>query len=222
MCYDAKTSALAATIGIVSAFVAFNLKEWIIGSLILIYSLVQVSEFLIWRGLDTGSVDLNRQGTWIVSTTLRIHAIVVILVLLAVSWKRLESKPNRRLALIVLLGIAVWNWLKTTSTDPGSLTTTEPECTKGCRLNWKFGEGNLEWYGYWLQILIMGLAILIGAPRLIVPMAIFFGTALLLALSLAAVDPKSTFKTAIFTVWCFFAAVFAPLFVGYLWWKKKK
>ena len=214
MCYNAKASALAATIGIVSAFVAFSLKEWVIGSLILIYSLVQVSEFLIWRGLDTGSVNLNRQGTWIASTTLRLHAIVVLLVLLAVSWTRLENQPNRRLALILLLLMAIFCWWKTTSPVPS--LTTEPGCAKGCRLNWKFGEE------YSIQVLIIGLAILIGAPRLIVPMAVFYSIALLLALILAAVDSKTTFKMAIYTVWCFFAAIFAPLFVGYLWWKKKR
>ena len=81
MCYDAKTSALAATIGILSAVVAFNLKEWVVGSFILVYSLMQVSEFLIWRGLDAKSTDLNQKGTWLASTKLRIHAIVIILVL---------------------------------------------------------------------------------------------------------------------------------------------
>ncbi len=213
MCYNAKASALAATIGIVSAFVAFSLKEWVIGSLILIYSLVQVSEFLIWRGLDTGSVNLNRQGTWIASTTLRFHAIVVLLVLLAVSWTRLEAQPNRRLALILLLLMAIFSWWKTTSTAAAPLTT-KPGCAKGCRLNWKFGKE------YSIQVLIIGLAILIGAPRLIIPMAVFYSIALLLALILAAIDPKTTFKMGIYTVWCFFAAIFAPLFVGYLWWNK--
>ena len=213
MCYDAKTSALAATIGILSAVVAFNLKEWVIGSLSLVYSLMQVSEFLIWRGLDTKSIDLNRKGTWFAATTLRIHAVVVLLVLLAVSWKRLEAQPTRRFALIILLVIALFGWWKTTSNASASLTT-DPGCAKGCRLNWKF-EG-----GYPLQILIIGVAILIGAPRLIVPMLIFFGGSILMALMLSNVNPKATFKTTVSTVWCIFTAIFSPIFVAYLWWKK--
>ena len=211
MCYDAKTSALAATIGILSAVVAFNLKEWVVGSFILVYSLMQVSEFLIWRGLDAKSTDLNQKGTWLASTTLRIHAIVIILVLLAVSWKRLETQPHRRLALIALLVIALFGWWKSTSNASASLTTV-PGCPKGCRLNWKFESG------YPLQILIMGVAILIGAPRLILPMAIFFGGTILLALTLGAVNSKDDLRLG--TVWCLFTAIFAPFLVGYLWWNK--
>ena len=116
MCYNAKASVLAAIIGIVSACVAFSLKEWVMGSLILIYSLLQVSEFLLWRGLDTRSVDLNRQGTWVASTTLRLHAIVVLVVLLVVKWKSLEA--NRRRGLVFLLAISLFDWWRTTSTAP--------------------------------------------------------------------------------------------------------
>ena len=212
MCYNAKASALAATIGILSACVAFSLKEWVVGGLILIYSFMQVSEFLIWRGLDTGSVDLNRRGTWLASTTLRLHAIVVLVVLLVVKWKSLES--NRRFALVGLLVAALFVSGKTGST-PGSLTT-EPGCAQGCRLDWKFGRG----WGYPLQILIMGLALLIGAPRLIGPVAVFYGAAVLFTLILAAVDPEPTFRPG--TVWCFFTALFAPLLVGYLWWNNRE
>ena len=211
MCYNAKASALAATIGILSACVAFSLKEWVVGGLILIYSFMQVSEFLIWRGLDTGSVDLNRRGTWLASTTLRLHAIVVLVVLLVVKWKSLES--NRRFALVGLLAISLFDWWRTTSTAP-ALLTTEPGCAKGCRLDWKFGSE------YPIQILIIALALLIGAPRLIAPVAVFYGGAVLLTLILATVNPKTTFRPG--TVWCFFSAIFAPLLVGYLWWNNRE
>ncbi len=211
MCYNAKASALAATIGILSACVAFSLKEWVVGSLILIYSLMQVSEFLIWRGLDTRSADLNRRGTWLASNTLRVHASVVLVVLLMVKWKSLEA--NRRLALVGLLVAALFVWWRTTSAGSGSLTT-EPGCAKGCRLDWKFESE------YPLQILLMGLALLIGAPRLIAPVAVFYGGAVLLTLILATVNPKTTFRPG--TVWCFFSAIFAPLLVGYLWWNNGK
>ncbi len=211
MCYNAKASALAATIGILSACVAFSLKEWVVGGLILIYSFMQVSEFLIWRGLDTGSVDLNRRGTWLASTTLRLHAIVVLVVLLVVKWKSLES--NRRFALVGLLAISLFDWWRTTSTAP-ALLTTEPGCAKGCRLDWKFGSE------YPIQILIIALALLIGTPRLIAPVTVFYGGAVLLTLILTAVDSKTTFRPG--TVWCFFSAIFAPLLVGYLWWNNRE
>lgn len=63
MCYSQTTSLIAFTVGMVSALFAFATKQYIIGMLVLFYSQMQLSELMIWKGLDDHDPTLNRTGT---------------------------------------------------------------------------------------------------------------------------------------------------------------
>ena len=52
MCYNFKTSILAYSIGMASAVFAFFTRQIVLGMLILFYAQMQLSEALIWAGID--------------------------------------------------------------------------------------------------------------------------------------------------------------------------
>ena len=214
MCYDSKTSALSATIGILSAWVAFHINEPVLGCLIIVYSLMQIAEFCIWHGLDTNSFQWNQWGTTLASTSLKLHAIVVVAAILIFKWKTHKQNQGKRIALQIILVIAFFVCFG--SLLDSSPPTTQPSCSKGCRLEWKFGAS------YPIQIVLIGAAFIIGVPEIFIPIAVFYLGALFVSMGVSFMDPKTTFKTAISSIWCFFVALFAPLLVGYLWWKKQK
>ncbi len=210
MCYDTKSSALAGTIGMLSAAAAFGINQPVLGFLILTYSLMQVAEFCIWRGLDTGSYRWNRWGTALAGTSLKLHAMVVVGVLLLVRWKSLNR--SRRIALLVIFIVALAVAIAALAQPLPA--TTQAGCSKGCRLDWQFHAL------YPIQIFLMGAAFLIGLPNIALPVGIFYFGALASTLAVVHFDPKTTFQSAVSTVWCFFVALFAPLLVGYLWYRK--
>ena len=214
MCYNAKTSALAATIGILSAVVAFYIKEPVLGLFIITYSLMQISEFCIWRGLDTDSFRWNRGGTALAATSLKLHALVVVSALILFRWTSLKQNRTKLISLLAILILTLILSLKELLVPVPS--TTQPSCSKGCRLNWKFGAS------YPIQVVLICAALFIGAPEIFIPVATFYFGVLIAATILSYFDPKTTLKTAVSSVWCLFTAIFAPLLVGYLWWNKSR
>ena len=214
MCYNAQTSVLAATIGILSACVAFHIKEPVLGLFIITYSLMQISEFCIWRGLDTDSFRWNRGGTALAATSLKLHALVVVSALILFRWTSLKQNRAKLISLLAILVLTVILSLKELLVSIPS--TTQPGCSKGCRLDWQFGAS------YPIQVVLICGALFIGAPEFFIPIATIYFGALIVAIILSYFDTKTTLKTAASSVWCFFVAIFAPLFVGYLWWKKPR
>ena len=206
MCFASKSSALAGPIGILSAVIAFHINQPVLGVLILTYSLMQVAEFCIWRGLDTKSFRWNHWGTALAGTSLKLHAFVVVGVLLFVRWKSLSR--SRRVALQVILGVALVVAIAALAQPLPA--TTQAGCSKGCRLDWQFRAL------YPIQIFLMGAAFLVGLPNIALPVGIFYFGALASTLAVVHFDPKTTFKSAVSTVWCLFVALFVPLLVGYL------
>ena len=53
MCYDFKTSIISYSLGMIAAIFALCTRQYILGMLILFYVQMQLSEALIWKGLDS-------------------------------------------------------------------------------------------------------------------------------------------------------------------------
>ncbi len=214
MCFDATSSGVAATLGILSGVVAFGIAQPILGGFIVWYSLMQVAEFCIWRGLETNSVGLNQRGTNLGESSLKLHALVAIALIFVFKAESLEKQRPKRIALQVILVCAVLLWVSD-SLVPAS-RTTKPTCPSGCRLDWAFANPS-----YFVQVLLICVAIYIGAPELFWPVLLFYGGVIFLSMVFAAFSSKTTFKSAVSTLWCFGAAVFAPVLVGCLWWWRR-
>jgi len=63
MCYNLQTSIVSFIFAMTSGIVAIYLKQYILGILILCYGQMQLSEVLIWKGINDNNSYLNRLGT---------------------------------------------------------------------------------------------------------------------------------------------------------------
>ena len=77
MCYSYRTSLIAYTIVMLSAFFALYTGQYIIGMLILFYGQIQLSEALIWKGLDNDNMTLNKMATNYGKYTLPSHLFAI-------------------------------------------------------------------------------------------------------------------------------------------------
>jgi len=73
MCYSLKSSLISYTIGIICGIFAIKTKQIPLGFLILFYSQMQLSEAIIWKGIDTNNLSLNKLGTNIAKYSLPLH-----------------------------------------------------------------------------------------------------------------------------------------------------
>ena len=73
MCFNLNVSIVSYVSGLLSAIVAFIYRQPILGSLLLCYSQMQLSEILIWYGIDNKNDKINRIGSIIGKYTLPLH-----------------------------------------------------------------------------------------------------------------------------------------------------
>ena len=84
MCYSLNTSLISYSIGMISAVFALCTNQIILGMLILFYVQMQLSEAIIWRGIDTDNTKLNRIGTLYGQYLLPTHNIAIAIGILIV------------------------------------------------------------------------------------------------------------------------------------------
>ena len=86
MCYNIETSIVSFIVVTCSGLIALKLKQPVLGCLMLAYGLMQLSEVIIWLGVDTNSETLNRVGTTIGKYTLPSHNIAIGIGVLIAYW----------------------------------------------------------------------------------------------------------------------------------------
>ena len=59
MCYNIQTSIVSFVVVTTCGIIALRLKQPILGCLMLTYGLMQLSEVIIWRGVNTNNNSLN-------------------------------------------------------------------------------------------------------------------------------------------------------------------
>ena len=212
MCYSVKTSIFSFSIGLISGIAALCTGQIILGVFILGYCQVQLAEALIWHGIDTSSISLNRAGTLYIKYTLPAHLLFIGIGVMLV---------NRQQYLPLLLGILFYVWiLWYYSTNDSILNQDEPDITyprnRGCmardcqnnenRLIWPF---KFHWYA--IQLLLITIVTYFFMPlKNFLSLAVFsYGT--LLVARFFNIKSQST-------IWCFLAAILAPfiVFLNYL------
>ena len=210
MCYSVKTSIISYTLGIASAIFAFATRQLVLGMLILAYCQMQLSEIMIWHGIDTNNIKLNRFGTSFGKYLLAVHNIAIglgiLLSVIFISKQKLTAKFYLPLiaGIIFFLVILFTQYLPKKYPD---VTFPLKESCRECqnpenRLAWPYPH---SWYifSYLLSLVIM---ILYTKPRgSKIVFIVFFST--LFALS-AFVFPRT-----VGSVWCFSTAILAPLVV---------
>ena len=215
MCYSVSTSIISYTVGILSAIFALFTGQYILGMLILFYVQIQMSELIIWKGIDDDNISLNKTGTMYGKYLLPTHNIAIGLgLILAVYMSGEKFKTQDFLPLVV--GIVFYIYIILFVYSPQDSDTTYPvdqSCKdKSCqnnknRLKWSYPT---SWYIYGFLISLLFLIIYVNPLKSKIFLCIFFS---LTFISAATLYPESTSS-----IWCFFAAIFAPLvvFVNYM------
>ena len=209
MCYNFRTSIIAYTLGISSAIFAFATRQIVLGMLILFYAQMQLSEAMIWRGIDTDDTDLNKKGTTYGKYLLATHnigiGIGIILAILFVNRSKISPKQFIPLlaGILFFAYVVIFEYLPKKYAD-----VTFPHdrvCEKNCqspenRLKWPYPH---RWYlaSYLISLVIMLLWVKPMSSKIL--FVIFFSVTFGLT---AFVNPNT-----VGSVWCFSTSFLAPL-----------
>jgi hypothetical protein len=218
MCFNQPSSLAALAVGLATAYAAFAYRYTVLSVLIFIVALMQLSEFLIWRGLDSGAsaivdttgelVDgktLNRAGTALARTTLGLHGLAVCIAALVFA---MPVQRWRRYGLVLCTLVAIAMYELTVDAPYGQ--TTRAGCASGCRLKWGF---MVHPYSYNTIFAVIFLALLLSRVPLLQTLCIvlFYGLTWVAALVTAE---KGRVWEAISTSWCYACSFGSPLLVG--------
>lgn len=211
MCFDFKTSIISYSLGMIAAIFALCTRQYILGMLILFYVQMQLSEALIWKGIDSqpDNKTLNKKGTSYGKYLLATHNIGIGLGVIIDAYSR-----NKRLTLIdyipLIIGVVFFLMVLIIYETTKSKNISYPaNRDKNCRNNnnrliWPYPT---RWYmaSFILSIILIGIYMKPLYSKLFV-----IGILFLLLIISFAVYPKSG---AISSFWCFISAILAPLIV---------
>ena len=207
MCFNQPSSLAALAVGLASAYAAFAYHYTVLSVLIFIVALMQLSEFLIWRGLDTDDKTLNRAGTALARTTLGLHGLAICIAVLTFA---MPAQRWRRYGLVLCTLVAIAMYGLTVDAPYGQ--TTQAGCASGCRLKWGF---LVHPYSYNTIYAVIFLALLLSRVPPLQTLCIFLFYSLTWVAALATAE-KGRLWEAMSTSWCYASSFGSPLLVGTL------
>ena len=210
MCYSFKTSIISFSLAMLAVIYGYYTNQPILATLILFYSQIQLSEALIWKGIDDNNVSLNKIGTSYGKYTLPTHNIAIGLGILIYIFFYQKRKLNHRDFIPLIIAIIFYIYVLFFWYNKDISDTTYPRdknCKKDCqnndnRLVWTYPQ---DWYLLGMPISII-LIILYIKP---LKSAIFINSVFLITFFLSFFISKNGSGS----VWCFSAAILAPLLV---------
>lgn len=210
MCFSFKTSIISYSIGIISSIFAFSTKQYVLGTLILFFCQIQLSEAIIWKGIDNNDIELNKRGTLFGKYALPSHnigiGIGILLSVILVS----KSIPKFKDYIPLILGIMFYIFVIIVKYKGKYRDTTFPRemCPdKSCqnnnnRLRWPFP---YSWY-IWSFILSLILMAIYVKP---LGSKIFISGMFILSLIITYL----LFPKSVGTMWCFTCAIISIILV---------
>jgi hypothetical protein len=205
MCYSQRTSLISYSLGILAAILAFSTKQYILGSLILVFSQIQLSELLIWKGIDDNSSHLNKIGTAYGKYTLPMHPMAIglgILITIYIAKQTIRFCDTIPFILGLLFYLYVIYFIYKNQEPKETFpfdNCKKRECQNNAnRLIWPY---ETSWYLYGF---ILSLCFLILYSQ---SLACFFF--IVSFYIVACIFDKRVFSS----LWCFSAAISAPLLV---------
>lgn len=214
MCYSFRTSILSYVLGIISGIFALCTRQTVLGLLILTYSQMQFSEMLIWYGIDNNNTKINKFGTSYGKYLLATHNIAIsvgiIISILFISKKSFNISYLIPLIISILffMFIVIFYYLPNKYPDitlplDKSCTDTTNKCQNpNNRLNW---EWPYSWYIYGFIISLIFIFIYIKPLNSKIWLSLVFISTLIYMLIFN--------RTVVGSLWCFSAAILAPLIV---------
>lgn len=214
MCYSVKTSIVSYSFGLVAALFCFFTRQIVLGCLMLAYSQIQLSELLIWHAIDTNNTDLNKFGTSFGKYLLATHNIAIgigiLLSILFIQKRSLVLKDYIPLLIGVLFFIVVL-FIYKYSSYPDITRQRKPCGDRSCqnsdnRLVWPYPQ---RWYVFGFLITCIIFFIYVKPVATKVFLSCVFG--------LTFVASLIFFKNTVSTIWCFSAAILAPMIAVFGW-----
>ena len=204
MCFSFISSITSYSIGLLAAIFAIKTQQIPLGFLILFYCQIQLAEALIWRGIDTGKLSLNKLGTTLAKYSLALHMFGLGIGIYLV-YK--ESIPLLVGALF-FLSVCLYYYYRDNSvyTYPYK-SCVKRECQNNDnRLVWKFP---VLWYSVFALVTMAFYFLYVKDDSLvsrIVVISFFIITALFSGLT-------SRKEMSFPTLWCYMSAIAAPILV---------
>jgi len=206
MCYSYNTSIISYTLGMISSIFALCTNQLILGLLILFYCQMQLSEAIIWKGIDDNNIELNKKGTIFGKYLLSTHNIAIGLGILLVSKKfSLKTILPLLIGVIFFLFIVIYYYQKDNIniTYQADKSCVDKSCqNNGNRLQWPYPH---DWYIYSFIISLV-LCFLYINP-------LYSKLFLMFCFSLTFILSFFYNKKAMGSVWCFSAAILSPFMV---------
>jgi hypothetical protein len=210
MCYSFKTSIVSFSLGILAVIYGYYTKQPILATLILFYAQIQLSEALIWKGIDDNNVSLNKIGTSYGKYSLPTHNIAIGLGILIYIFFYQKRKLNYKDFIPLIIGVVFYMYVLFFWYDKDSPDTTYPRdrnCKKDCqnnnnRLVWPYPQ---QWYTLSFLVSIVFCILYVKPLKSI----IFINSVFLITFFLSFFVSKNGSSS----VWCFSAAILAPLLV---------
>jgi hypothetical protein len=208
MCYSYRTSIISYTFGMLSALFALCTKQIILGLFILCYCQMQLSEAIIWKGIDEKKTELNKKGTIYGKYLLATHNIAIGLGILIVSKKySLSSILPLLISILFFLFITLYYYQNNQNyqnlTYPHDLSCNDKNCqNNNNRLQWPYPH---EWYFYSFIISLIFCMIYINPLSSKLFLSSLFSITFIISLFY---DSKK-----VGSIWCFSTAILSPIIV---------
>jgi hypothetical protein len=194
-----------------STIFAFITRQYVLGTLIFFYCQMQLSEAIIWRGIDTGNTSLNRLGTNYGKYLLPTHGVAIGLGILISIVLLQNRKPKLLEYLPLLIGILLYLYVVVgpyrNNTYPDLTYPTNKCRDKDCqnpnnRLKWPFPH---FWYIIaFIFFVVIGLIFIKPVKSKIFILSLF---------SISFLLSSILFPKNVGSFWCFVAAILAPILV---------
>lgn len=212
MCYSFKTSIVSYSIGMASAIFALCTRQYILGMLILFFCQMQLSEAMIWKGIDDNNISLNKTGTKYGQYLLPTHLFAVGLGFLLSIYILQKQKLKPKHFIPILVGLLFYFVIVfgpyrtekyTDVTYPANKSCLDKSCQNNeNRLQWPYPH---KWYIYLFALAIIFCILFVKPLASQIYIGLFFVISFILS---TVIYPHSTGS-----VWCFSAAILAPLIV---------
>jgi hypothetical protein len=215
MCYSFNSSVISYTIGMIASIAAFITKQYIVGTLILFYTQMQLSEMLIWLAIDTNNLNLNKIGTSFGKYFLATHNIAISIGILLSIYFLHKQTPNFNDYIPLLVSFLFFlfvvfyyflpnNYNSTTSQIEPCINKDVSSCQNpNNRLKWPYP---CRWYI--ISLIISTILVYLYVKPISSQILIFviFLTSYFLSYIIFPISSAGSF-------WCFSTALLAPILV---------
>ena len=216
MCYSFKTSIISYTLGMLAAIFALCTRQYIIGMLILFYAQMQLSEAMIWKGIDSDDINLNKAGTMYGKYLLPTHLFAIGVGYLLSIWLIKKRKLKYYDFIPIVIGIIFYlfivlgtyrnkNYENKDVTYPQNRSCMKDRnCQNSSnRLKWNYPH---SWYSILFILSLLFLIIFVKPVYTCIFILLIFTLSLAL---IYLIYPSSV----VGSMWCFSAAILAPVIV---------